>query len=307
MKSIQGIELNDSSREELLPDFTPDFPYIATRAELDKYAEPVVPWHWHGAVELFYMQSGTLEYATPKGKWVFPTGAGGMVNSNVLHTTSFRAAAKGNVQLLHLFDPAFLAGEHGSRLEEKYILPLTTAPGLEIIPLYPSDPGQAEILGEILGAFELSEQEWGYEFRLREALTRIWLKLFDLARPAMEQSRAGRDSDDKIKLLMVYIYEHYGEPISVEQLAQAAHISRRACFRLFQDTLHMTPVEYIRSHRLQKACRMLTKTDESVTRIAYSCGFGSSSYFGKTFREHFSCSPAEYRRFWHDRDNNMRK
>ena len=307
MKNIQGIELNDSSKEELLPDFTPDFPYIATRAELDKYADPFVPWHWHGAVELFYIQSGSLEYTTPKGKWLFPTGSGGFVNSNVLHTTSFRAASGSNIQLLHLFDPSFLAGEHGSRMEAKYILPLTAAPGLELIPLSPAEPGQAEILEEILQAFSLSEQEWGYEFRLREALIHIWLKLFDLARPAMEQGITGSTSDDQIKLLMVYIYEHYGEPISVEQLAQAAHISKRACFRLFQDTLHMTPVEYIRSYRMQKACRMLLKTKESITRIAYDCGFGTSSYFGKIFRGQFGCSPAEYRKFWQDRDNHLHK
>ena len=307
MKSIQRIELNDSNKEELLPDFAADFPYIATCAELDKYTEPFVPWHWHGAVELFYMQSGTLEYTTPKGKWIFPAGSGGMVNSNVLHTTSFRAAASGNIQLLHLFDPTFLAGEHGSRMETKYILPLTTARSVDIIPLYPTEPAHAEILDEIMRAFELSEQEWGYEFQLRETLTHIWLKLFDLARPAMTKDRSNKDSDDKVKLLLVYIHEHYQEPICVEQLAQACHISKRACFRLFQETLHVTPVEYIRSYRLQKACQMLVKTNESITQIAYTCGIGSSSYFGKIFRDQFGCSPVEYRRYWHDRDNNMRK
>ena len=307
MKNIQSIELNDSSKEELLPGFSPDFPYIATCAELDKYLEPIVPWHWHRTVELFYMKSGSLEYTTPKGKWTFPAGSGGFVNSNVLHSTSFQTSTDSNIQLLHLFDPAFLSGEHGSRMEAKYILPLTTAPGVEIIPLYPDDPAQAVILEEIKQAFDLSEQEWGYEFTLRAALSKIWLKLFELARPAMEQGMSSKDSDDKIKMLMVYIHEHYGEPISVEQLAQTAHISKRACFRLFQDTLHMTPVEYIRSYRLQKACQMLAKSKESVTQIAYNCGLGSSSYFGKTFRDALGCSPMEYRKCWHDSDKNRHK
>lgn len=304
MKNIQSIELNDSSKEELLPGFSPDFPYIATCAELDKYLESIVPWHWHRTVELFYMKSGSLEYTTPKGKWTFPASSGGFVNSNVLHSTSFQASIDSNIQLLHLFDPSFLSGEHGSRMEAKYILPLTTAPGVEVIPLYPDVPEQAVILEEIKQAFELSEQEWGYEFKLREALSNIWLKLFELVRPAMEQGSTSSDSDDKIKMLMVYIHEHYREPISVDQLAQAAHISKRACFRLFRDTLHMTPVEYIRSYRLQKACQMLAKSKEPVTQIAYCCGLGSSSYFGKTFREEFGCSPVEYRRRWHDSDKN---
>lgn len=305
MKNIQGIELNDSNKEELLPDFSQDFPYIATCAELDKYLEPVIPWHWHRAVELFYMKSGSLEYTTPKGKWTFPAGSGGMVNSNVLHSTNFQVSADSNIQLLHLFDPAFLSGERGSRMEAKYILPLTNASHVEVIPLFPDDPVQAGILEDIKKAFDLSEQEWGYEFMLREALSRIWLKLFDLTSPTIDEGSKGKDADDKIKTLMVYVHEHYGEPISVDQLAQTVHISKRACFRLFQETLHMTPLEYIRSYRLQRACQMLVKSKETITQIAYSCGLGSSSYFGKLFREKYDCSPTEYRNNWHDRDNNL--
>lgn len=306
MKNIQSIELNDNSKEELLPGFAPDFPYIATCAELDKYLEPVIPWHWHRTAELFYMKSGTLEYTTPKGKWTFPAGSGGFVNSGVLHSTSFRPSTDSNIQLLHLFDPAFLAGEHGSRMEKKYILPLTTAPNVELIPLYPDDLEQAAILEEIRQAFDLSEQEWGYEFKLREAMTRIWLQLFELARPAMEQGGTDRDSDYQIKMLMVYVHEHYREPISVDQMAQYVHISKRACFRAFREKLHMTPVEYIRSYRLQKAALLLAKTKEPITQIALSCGLGSSSYFGKVFREKYGCTPVEYRKHWHDHDKNRR-
>ncbi len=307
MNHLQSIDINESTKEEMIFGFAPEFPYTATYAELDKYIDLQAPWHWHRAVELFYMQSGTLEYTTPKGKWVFPAGSGGFVNFNVLHTSRVVPSGDSAVQLLHLFDPTLLSGEHGSRIEEKYVLPLTTASNVEMIPLSPDDPVQAEILEQIKQAFELSEQEWGYELKLRETLTYIWMKLFELARPAMEQRNANRDSDDKIKMLMVYIHEHYGEEISVEQLAQIAHISKRGCFRLFRENLHMTPVEYIRSCRLQKACLLLAKTAEPVTQIAYSCGLGSSSYFGKTFREVYHCTPVEYRKWWHNRDKNRHK
>lgn len=302
MKMIQSIQLNTQSKEELLPGFDPEFPYIATCAELDQYVEPLAPWHWHRTVELFYMKSGCLEYTTPHGKWVFPEGSGGFVNANVLHTSKVLPTGRSNIQLLHLFEPTFLAGEPGSRLEAKYILPLTGS-AVEVIPLSPDDPEQAQLLADIRQAFEISAQDWGYEFVLREALSQIWLKLFRLAGPAMEQAHHARNSDHQIKALMAYIHEHYQQPISVEQLAAAAHISKRACFRLFQENLHMTPVEYMRGFRLQKACRMLTKTKASVTQIAIDCGLGSSSYFGKLFRERFGCTPAQYRKNWHDRDS----
>lgn len=303
MRNIQGIELIEGSNEEVLPGFSPDFPYIATCAELDKYLDPTVPWHWHSTVELFYMESGCLEYTTPNGCWVFPAGSGGFVNSNILHASRMKASNESTVQFLHLFDPVFLAGEHGSRMEAKYIHPLTTAPVIEMIALYPDDPEQAGILQGIRQAFQLSDSQWGYEFELRRQLTEIWLKLFDLARPSMKSRDRTDGTDDKVKAMMAYIHEHFHEPISVEQLADAAHVSKRVCFRLFQDNLHMTPVEYMKSYRLRKACQMLTRSKEPVTQIAYACGLGSSSYFGKLFREGFGCSPSEYRKKWHDCDN----
>lgn len=66
MKNVYKLEFHSGSKEELLPDFESEFPYIASNAELDKYVGRSAPWHWHKAVELFYMESGTLEYYTPK-------------------------------------------------------------------------------------------------------------------------------------------------------------------------------------------------------------------------------------------------
>lgn len=201
---------------------------------------------------------------------------------------------------IHLFDPDFLSGAHGSRMETKYILPLSAAPGVEMIPLYPENPKHKKILDVLRDSFAIPEDEWGYEFKLRAVLSDIWLELLEVAGPMIDPSAKGKVSDDKIKMLMVYIHEHYAESISVDQLAELAHISRRACFRLFQENLHMTPVEYIRNYRLQKACYLLAESEDTITQIAYSCGLGSSSYFGKTFREKFGCSPLEYRRRWNN-------
>ena len=274
MRLVRSIEINGCSREEQLPGFSPEFPCIVSRVELN-YLYSGAPWHWHRAVELFYVESGCLEYTTPNGKWLFPAGSGGLVNANVLHTSCIRSGDGSHVQLLHLFDPVFLAGGHGSRMETKYILPLISARALEMIALYPEDSVQETILKEIRRSFEISDGEWGYEFQLRESLAHIWLKLFELARPVMKAKQEISKSDQLMKLLMVYIHENYQHPITVDQLADHAHISKRVCFRVFQDNLHMTPVEYIRKYRLQKACQMLAHSDAPITEIAYSCGLGS--------------------------------
>ena len=307
MQQIRRIEFHTGSREERLPDFAPDFPYIATRAELDRYPERFVPWHWHRAVELFYMEGGALEYNTPQGKALFLAGSGGFVNSGVLHMTRPQGRGEENVQLVHLFDPALIAGEPGSRIGQNYVLPLTAAPQVELIALCPGDPRQEALLQRIRAAFFLPEAQPGYEIRLRSALSEIWLGLFELARPLLDRpARPGRSSE-KVKALLVYIHEHYAEKIQVEALAASAYLSERECFRLFRDCLHTTPAEYIRSYRLQMACQMLAREDISLTEIGRACGLGSSSYFGKLFRAAMGCTPSAYRRKWQDRDKTGRE
>ena len=54
LKNFCCIEFREGSKEEILPDFMPDFPYISSYMEFDRQkAGRFVPWHWHKAVELY--------------------------------------------------------------------------------------------------------------------------------------------------------------------------------------------------------------------------------------------------------------
>lgn len=300
MKNVQKVEFYTGSREELLPDFASDFPYIASRAELDKYAGRSAPWHWHKAIELFYMESGLLEYYTPKQKMTFPAGSGGFVNSNVLHMTRALSRIEENIQRLHIFDTALISGNSGGRIEKKYVMPITANPQIELYALHPAHPEQAEILDLIKDAFTLNEKEMGYEIKLREALSEIWLKLFGLFSAAFDGNGKYDRNDESLKKMLIYIQEHLGDKIAVSELAAVACLSERECFRLFRGYLHTTPAKYIQNCRLQKACEMLINSQDSITDIGQACGLGSGSYFGKIFRECQGCTPLEYRKKWQD-------
>ncbi len=136
------VEFKPGSREELQPDFNESFPHIITQASFREGVS--APWHWHQAVELFYIESGTLEYITPGGQHLFHAGSGGFVNSNVLHATKGHQIRPGDGHLLHLFDPVLISGSPGSRIEETYVLPLTTAPELELLAWSRGNPGRIE-------------------------------------------------------------------------------------------------------------------------------------------------------------------
>ena len=156
---------------------------------------------------------------------------------------------------------------------------------------------------QIQAAFRLSPHEFAYEVRLRNRLSDIWIALLEQAQPRLSQPAQRMKRSDKVKEMMVYIHEHFSEKLTVSELAKSAFLSERECFRAFRECLHTTPVEYMKSCRLQQACRLLRENKASITEIGQICGLGSSSYFGKTFRDVMGLTPSEYRRKWQDTDN----
>ena len=183
--------------------------------------------------------------------------------------SEIQTRGKKNIQLLHIFDPRLLSGSHTA------------------------------IIDLIRNAFLISEDEFGYEIKVRDALSKIWLRLLKICMPAIqEKPQFVNRAADKVKRMMVYIHEHYSEKIFVSELAQDAFISERECYSVFQEYLHMTPVEYIKSYRIQAACQMLADSQTPIIEIASACGWGNASYFGKIFRETTGNTPLQYRRKW---------
>lgn len=303
MRITRYLEFEAGSKKEKLPFISPDFPYVASRAELDYYEDNHCPWHWHEAVELFYVDSGSLTYYTPHSNIVFKKGEAGFVNSNVLHMTEFRSGSEKNITTIHLFEPSVISGVHDSAIARRYITPVIGSAGLEIVRFSPDMDMDAAVIDMVRKAFELDEKAFGYEISIRTALSDIWLKIFELKRELVGFRSDRTDfSEDRIKKMMVYIHEHYNEKIAVSELAAATFVSERDCYRIFQSQLHMTPSAYIQSYRLQVARQLLADTVMPVTEVGYASGFGASSYFGKVFRSATGYTPVQYRRKWQDSD-----
>ena len=71
-------------------------------------------------------------------------------------------------------------------------------------------------------------------------------------------------------------------------------MSRSALYNKLLELTGETPVEYIRSVKLNKAAVLLEKSDMNVAQIAYSVGFSTPNYFAKSFKAKFNMLPSEY-------------
>lgn len=93
-----------------------------------------------------------------------------------------------------------------------------------------------------------------------------------------------------------HIDEHYAAPIRASELASRCGLSEPHFRRVFEDHINMTPMDYLNLIRIQKACKLLRKTDASMEIIAVDCGFPSVSTFTRNFRKFLGTTPYHWKR-----------
>ena len=294
---LSQIQLNDNLEEKILH-MTPDFPYISCHVEMDTYPGGYIPWHWHDELEFIYVSKGTVEYHVKATVITLKEGEGCFMNSNVLHMLKPQDNCKNTVLLAHTFKKLFLSGFYNSIFEQKYIDPIINCKNLEYYKFSPEHPAQNQILEKMRIAYEIADaQEFGYEFRVRDLLSCIWIILLQEAYPIVNKKKIKSSVEtDRIKAMISYIHSNYPYKISVEDIAASVNISERVCYRCFMRNIGMTPVEYLLQCRIRSAEDLLVGTNKSITEIATMVGFNNSSYFGKAFQASVHCSPKEYRK-----------
>lgn len=92
------------------------------------------------------------------------------------------------------------------------------------------------------------------------------------------------------------IDEQYSKPITLEWLAEQAHISKYHLSHSFQKQYSISPIQYLNQRRLQEAEHLLAHTTHSLNDIGNLIGFSSPSYFSQAFKRNMGVSPSEYRR-----------
>ena len=87
----------------------------------------------------------------------------------------------------------------------------------------------------------------------------------------------------------------YAEPLTVDDLARAAGLSRAHFSREFRRAFGESPHAYLLTRRLERAAALLRTTDRSVADICFSVGLASVGSFTTSFTRTFGSSPVAYR------------
>jgi AraC family transcriptional regulator len=114
----------------------------------------------------------------------------------------------------------------------------------------------------------------------------------DAARLASRQRTLSFDQMEKIRACVI---EKLQERILTSELARCAHISDYHFYRVFKRTTGMTPQQFIKKCRLERAKLLMEQTSLALSEIAYKTGFTDQSHLAREFRLGYGMTPRQVR------------
>ncbi len=99
----------------------------------------------------------------------------------------------------------------------------------------------------------------------------------------------------RIGLVVDFMNQNFQKSISLSEVAKLANMTEPSFSRFFKTKTGISFIDSLLEIRLGNASRLLIDTTQSVSEVAYSCGFNNISNFNRIFRKKKGCTPKEFR------------
>lgn len=248
-----------------------------------------VPPHWHDALEIVYMQKGTLDYTIENHTQLLQPGECVLLNANVVHSTKCTAP---NVAIVFQIPISFfeLYVPHVKQL-------LFRLDGENQNPVYAT---KREHFKETLERMQIinDNRPEDYTLLFNSMLFDILFQLcHNFSVRAFQANLSQRNKDlSRLSSVLKYTEEHYNEPITIQEIAGIAFLQSGYFCRFFKKCMGVTFLEYQNELRLSYIYRDLINTNDPIHEILERHGFTNYKLFRRMFQEHFHATPSQIRK-----------
>ncbi|SFR59838.1 AraC-type DNA-binding protein [Marinobacter gudaonensis] len=99
----------------------------------------------------------------------------------------------------------------------------------------------------------------------------------------------------RINKAITYIKRNFRNGISLAKVSEVVSMSPSHFCRVFKKKYGVGFIDYLNKTRVENACELLHSSDDTVSSIAYECGFSHLSSFNRNFQKYVGQSPTNYR------------
>lgn len=276
--------------------FRKSFPEFGISHIIHNTQNDMIHSHLHRTYEIYYLVEGTRHYFIENMFYSISAGMLVIIPPTILHRTSCESPENTAHERILL------------TLGESYISPVLKALELPALSaLFPSPvilrltpQAQKELL-DIISSIraEINVESTFRDAAIKTNLVRLLLLIslngsgicHDTSSAAFHQSAKEQLAREAI----IYIKNNFRDRITLSSLADNLHVSRGYISNVFNETIGMKIPDYVNLQRIICAEDLLLHSDMGISQIAYECGFDSSSYFSRIFKELEGMPPQQFR------------
>ncbi len=285
----------DGSLRETKVHGTEGFPIGVYLDDFADFENGYICWHWHEEVQLTMILEGEFTCQVETNEIHLCEGDIAFINSGLMHQIRTCRLARGKLYSF-IWRPELIGGGRNSDICQECIAPVL-AGNLPYIMWDAESPHHDEMAASLRRIVSLYEEKQpAFQLRIAFLLSGLWLRIFEQIPEGKPVVRAESVRDkQRVKAAIQYMQENYQEQLRLDDIAEAAYISRSELCRSFQRTINMTPMEFLMQYRIRQSTVLLKNRDLRISDIAEMTGFCSPSHFGSHFHKYMGCTPGEYR------------
>ena len=289
--------VTDETLREMKKHGTERFPFQYYQEHFNWNRLETVEWHWHSELEFVEILQGAIECHIGEEIIELREGDTFFINSGVIHKYQAPKVCREKQCMFSdiLFLPEIIA-PNSSLIYEKYIRPIVLygKPFLVMRQTQAWEESVQNLYHHIVDVC-LDEEDLT-ELRIQAGVSELWTRLFHyLYREESEQQENKNIlAQARLRKMMQFIWDHFHEKITLDDIAASANISKSAALRCFRSGMQTSPVGYLNNFRLNRAKELLLTSHSTVSEIAVSVGFDNVGYFDRVFRRTFGLTPKQF-------------
>lgn len=272
------------------PMYDSSFP-IYIEKQTYTHSGSLFPIHWHQQLELIYILEGDFFINMKNSQIEGRAGELLCINPNEIHHV--QSNSENTEYYCVIIDPTFLASGVIDNCEQKVYTPLWSS-SISFRSIIQSKEAKKFFL-MIIEEFEAKRE--GYELAIKGYTHLIIANLYRSEMiNADQQALISKTQPTHVREILNIIHHSYIEEISLSSLSQTLHLEPTYISHIFKKVTGTSVGVYIKKYRLKKAQHQLETTSNSIESIALTCGFNSTNYFSRAFKQQYNMSPNEYRK-----------
>lgn len=257
----------------------------------DAYLQDV-QLHHHDFYEIYFLLSGDVTYTIESRLYHVMPGELLLINPRELHQVCIRPEMSAYERYTLWVDPQLLQRLSTGRTDLARCFDPARPNYGNLLKLKSEEEQLIQSLFEALWR-EYDSGEYGSDLLRESLLTQLLVAVNRMAEQDSERFEASSRSSRMVAAAIDYVNEHYGEPLSLDLLAEQCYVSKYHLSHEFNRQVGTSVHRYILKKRLLNA-RQLMSQGESPSCVYARCGFGDYAGFYRAFRAEYGVGPREY-------------